>query len=117
MQQHVFTSTHPGAPAGMMWTPLHVTGTVDAPREDLTERLIGGAGKALLNAPAEVVGKVGEAVLSPVIGPDLSKKPGEVLKGATDTLTHPDEAVKKASEAAGKGIDLLKGLGSGILGR
>lgn len=116
-QQHVFTSTHPGAPAGMMWTPLHVTGTVDAPREDLTERLIGGAGKALLNAPAEVVGKVGEAVLSPVIGPDLSKKPGEVLKGATDTLTHPDEAVKKASEAAGKGIDLLKGLGSGLLGR
>ncbi|MES2598687.1 MAG: hypothetical protein V4662_25360 [Verrucomicrobiota bacterium] len=116
-QQHVFTSTNPTAPAGMLWTPLHISGTIDAPREDLTERLMGGAGKALLNAPAEVVGRAGEALLSPVVGEDLAKKPGEVLKGATKTLTSPGDAAKKASEAAEKGIDLLKGLGGGLLGK
>lgn len=102
-QQHVFTSTNPTAPAGMIWTPLRISGSVDSPREDLTERLIGGAGKALLNAPAEVVGKAGETLLKPVVGEDLAKKPGEVIKSAT--------------EAAEKGIDLLKGLGGGLLGK
>lgn len=116
-QQHVFTSTNPTAPAGMLWTPLHITGTLDAPREDLTERLMGGAGKALLNAPAEVVGKAGEVLLSPVLGGDLAKKPGDVLKGTTEVLTNPGDAVKKANDAAEKGIDLLKGLGGGLLGK
>lgn len=113
-QQHVFTSTNPTAPAGMLWTPLHITGTVDAPREDLTERLMGGAGKALLNAPAEVVGKAGEALLSPIVGQDMAKKPGEVLKDATKTLTNPGDAAKKASEEAEKGIEFLKGFVNGF---
>jgi hypothetical protein len=116
-QQHVFTSTNPTAPAGMIWTPLHVSGSVDAPREDLTERLIGGAGKALLNAPAEVIGKAGETLLKPVLGDDLAKKPGEVMKSATEVLTNPGDAAKKATEAAEKGIDLLKGFGGGLLGK
>ncbi len=101
----------------MLWTPLHITGTLNAPREDLTERLMGGAGKALLNAPAEVVGKAGEVLLSPVLGGDLAKKPGDVLKGTTEILTNPGDAVKKANDAAEKGIDLLKGLGGGLLGK
>lgn len=109
-QQHVFTSTNPSAPAGMIWTPLHISGSVDSPREDLTERLIGGAGKALLNAPAEIVGKAGETLLKPVLGDDLSKKPGEVMKSATEVLTNPGDAAKK-------GIDLLQGLGGGLLGK
>lgn len=116
-QQHVFTSTNPTAPAGMIWTPLHISGSVDAPREDLTERLIGGAGKALLNAPAEVVGKAGETLLKPVLGDDLAKKPGEVMKSATEVLTKPGDAAKKATEAAEKGLDLLKGFGGGLLGK
>jgi hypothetical protein len=109
-QQHVFTSTNPTAPAGMIWTPLHITGDVNSPREDLTERLIGGAGKALLNAPAEIVGKAGETLLKPVLGEDLAKKPGEVMKSATEVLTNPGDAAKK-------GIDLLQGLGGGLLGK
>jgi hypothetical protein len=109
-QQHVFTSTNPTAPAGMIWTPLHISGSVDAPREDLTERLIGGAGKVLLNAPAEIVGKAGETLLKPVLGEDLAKKPGEVMKSATEVLTNPGDAAKK-------GIDLLQGLGGGLLGK
>jgi hypothetical protein len=101
----------------MLWTPLRITGTIDRPEEDLTARLIGGAGKALLNAPAEAAGAVGETLLKPVLGEDLSKKPGEVLKGATEMITNPSDAVKKASDAAEKGLDLLKGVGGGLLGK
>lgn len=115
--QHVFTATHASAPAGMVWTPLRITGTVDAPQEDLTSRLMSGAGKAILNAPADVAGKAGEVLLTPLLGEDLSKKPGEVLKKATDAVTNPGDALKKAGDAAEKGIDLLKGLGGGLLGR
>ena len=106
-QKHVFTGTNPNGPSGMLWTPLHITGPIDSPREDLTDRLIGGAGKALLNAPVEVVTKGSELLLEPVLGKDGAKKPGEVLKGATDA----------AGKAAGTGIDLLKGIGGGLLGK
>lgn len=116
-RQHVFTSSRTGAAAGMLWTPLRITGTVDKPEEDLTARLLGGAGKALLNAPAEAAGAVGEVLLKPVVGEDLAKKPGEVLKGATEMITNPSDAVKKASDAAEKGLDLLKGVGGGLLGK
>lgn len=120
-QQHVFTATNPSGTPGLVWTPLHITGSIDAPREDLSERLIGGASKALLNAPAEVIGKTSEMLLSPVLGPDLGKKPGEVLKSATNILTKPGESAKKATElptqAVEKGIDLLKGIGGGLLGK
>jgi hypothetical protein len=120
-QTHVFTATNPSGTPGLVWTPLRITGSIDAPREDLSERLIGGAGKALLTTPAEVVGKTGEMLLKPVLGEDLSKKPGEVLKSATDILTKPGESAKKASElptqAVEKGLDLFKGVGSGLLGK
>lgn len=116
-RQHVFTSSHPGAAAGMLWTPLRITGAVDRPEEDLTARLLGGAGRALLNAPAEAAGAVGETLLKPVVGEDLAKKPGEVLKGATEMITNPSDTLKKASDAAEKGLDLLKGVGGGLLGR
>jgi hypothetical protein len=119
-QQHVFTATNSSGTPGMIWAPLHITGSIDAPREDLSERLIGGAGKALLNAPAEVVSKTSEMLLSPVLGSDLGKKPGEVLKSATDILTKPGEAARKGTElpskALEKGMDLLKGVGAGLLG-
>ncbi len=116
-EQHVFTANRPGAPAGMVWTPLRITGTVDAPEEDLSTRLISGAGKALLNAPADLAGKTGETLLKPLLGEDLAKKPGEVLKGATEAVTQPGEALKKAGDAAEKGLDLLKGIGGGLLGK
>ena len=82
---------------------VSITGTIDSPREDLTDRLIGGAGKALLNAPVEVLSKSSELLLNPLLGKDAAKKPSEALKGATD--------------AAEKGIDLLKGIGGGLLGK
>lgn len=120
-QAHVFTSPNPSGQPGLVWTPLRITGTLSAPREDLTERLIGGAGKALLNAPAEVLTQAADTVLKPVLGSDLAKKPAEALKTATETLTKPAEAIKKIQDAPTKavetGIDLLKGVGGGLFGK
>jgi hypothetical protein len=64
---------------------------------------------------------VGETLLKPVLGDDLAKKPTEVLKAATETLTKPGEAAKKIQEVPSKavetGIDLLKGVGGGLFGK
>lgn len=106
-QQHVFTLSNPGAPAGMFWTNLKITGTIDAPREDLSDRIVDGAGKALLGAPGEIVNKGSELLLSPILGKDAAKQPGEVIKSATDTL----------GKGVESGVKLLEGISGGLLGK
>ena len=44
---------------GLLWTPLHITGTLDNPEEDLTDRLIDAAGMRMF----EIVPQTGEKVL------------------------------------------------------
>ena len=44
---------------GLLWTPLHVTGTLDDPKEDLTGRLIDAAGMRMF----DVIPETGERVL------------------------------------------------------
>ncbi|HAL71640.1 MAG TPA: hypothetical protein DCP71_07690, partial [Verrucomicrobiales bacterium] len=106
-QQHVFTATHPTGPAGMLWTPLRITGTMQAPREDLSARLAAGAGKALLDAPGQVVNQGSQLLLTPVLGKEAGALPNEVIRGATD-------ATGKAVET---GVKLLEGIGGGLLGK
>jgi thiol-disulfide isomerase/thioredoxin len=102
-QQHVFTTVHPQGPPGLLWTPLNISGTLQAPREDLSVRLLSGAGQALLGAPGEVAGKSSELLLKPLLGEEAAKKPGELLDGATRSATE-------------TGVKLLEGLGKGLLG-
>lgn len=104
-QKHVFTLPNPNGPAGMVWTTLRITGTLAAPREDLSARILEGAGRAVLDAPGEVAAKAGEMLLTPVLGKDAAAQPGEVIKSAT-------EAGGKAVET---GVRLLEGLGGGLL--
>lgn len=107
-QRHVFTSTHPTGPAGMLWTPLRITGTAQAPREDLSTRLAAAAGKAILDAPGDIVGRGSELLLAPVVGKDAASIPGTVIKGATDTTG-------KAVETGVKtGIKILEGISGGL---
>jgi hypothetical protein len=61
----------PGA-HGMLWAPLRLTGTLDKPKEDLTDRLIAAAGLRML----ETLPESGEKVLKftrTVLGDDSSK--------------------------------------------
>lgn len=46
-------------PSGLLWTPLRITGTLDDPREDLSERLIAAAGVRMF----EIIPETGERVL------------------------------------------------------
>ncbi len=56
-QARVFTETNPQGPPGFVWTPVRITGTLDAIREDLTDRLLVAMGKAALEAPLDLAGK------------------------------------------------------------
>ncbi len=79
----VFVDTNPGGPPGLQWARVHVVGTLDAPQEDLSSRLIGAAGMSLLlDTPGTVVGKGAETLLKPVLGEDAAKLPGKIINGA-----------------------------------
>ncbi|MDB6003322.1 MAG: hypothetical protein JWR15_309 [Prosthecobacter sp.] len=83
----VFVETNPGAPPGLLWTRVHIVGTLDAPQEDLSNRLIGAAGMSLLlDTPGTVVSQGAETLLKPVLGDDLSKMPGKVIEGASSVI-------------------------------
>ncbi len=68
-QERVFTETR----GGYVWTPMRLHGPVDAPGEDLSQRLVAAAGGAVVEKVGETVNKVIET------GKD-------VIKGAFDRL-------------------------------
>ena len=47
------------ASAGLVWAPLRVTGTLDDPKEDLTDRLMAAAGMRMF----DVIPETGEKVI------------------------------------------------------
>lgn len=103
--EHVFTETAPEGPPGLRWTRLHLTGTRQAPREDLSQRLVEGAGKAALDLPAEVAAQGGALLLEPLLGKPAAQ-PEALLKNATDT----------GGKALESGARLIESLG-GLLGK
>jgi hypothetical protein len=103
--EHVFTETAPEAPPGLRWTRVHLTGTRQAPREDLSQRLVEGAGKAALDLPAEVAAQGGALLLEPLLGKPAAQ-PDMLLKNATDT----------GGKALESGTRLIESLG-GLLGK
>ena len=83
----VFVEKNPGGPPGLQWTRVHVVGTLDAPQEDLSNRLMGAAGMSLLfDTPGALVGKGAETLLKPVLGEDVAKMPGKVLEGTSSLI-------------------------------
>lgn len=103
--EHVFTETAPEGPPGLRWTRLHLTGTRQAPREDLSQRLVEGAGKAAIDLPAEVAAQGGALLLEPLLGKPAAQ-PEALLKNATDT----------GGKALESGARLIESLG-GLLGK
>ncbi|WP_395743702.1 hypothetical protein [Prosthecobacter sp.] len=83
----VFVENNPAAPPGLQWTRVHVVGTLDAPQEDLSSRLIGAAGMSLLlDTPGAVVNQGAETLLKPVLGDEAAKVPGKIINGASGIL-------------------------------
>lgn len=99
-REHVFTEAAPDGPPGLRWTRVHVTGTRQAPREDLSQRLVEGAGKAALALPAEVAAQGGTLLLEPVLGQEAAQ-PDALLKNATDATGNALESGARLIESLG----------------
>ncbi len=75
--------THVFAPGekGLLWTPLRVTGTLDDPKEDLSDRLVAAAGARMF----DVIPETGERVIKftrSVIG----DSPGKAVDGGVKAI-------------------------------
>lgn len=108
-QSHVFTESRADAP-GYVWTTVRIHGPISAPREDLSNRLLAAAGKALLLDTPIGVAEKGVEVLGKAAG-GVGGVGGEAAKGVIETGT---DVLKGTGKAAGKavetGVDLLKGV-------
>ncbi|MDB4356610.1 AsmA-like C-terminal region-containing protein [bacterium] len=87
---------------GLLWAPMRVSGTLDAPKEDLSDRLIEAAGLRMF----EMIPATGEWVLkntNKVVGEstkDLLAKNGVILGVADALLQKGTGAVKDAADQA-----------------
>lgn len=86
---------------GLRWAPLRVTGTLDHPEEDLTERLIAAAGARMFDRIPETGEKVIRFTRSLLADPTSSK-----------TIEKGTEILEKTGAAVGE----VRGLLEGILG-
>jgi len=91
-ETHVFQAGE----RGLLWTPLRITGTLDKPKEDLSDRLIDAAGARMF----EMIPETGERAL----------KFTRSIFGET-----PSDAVNKGLDTLGKGVEIIDGT-TGIIG-
>jgi hypothetical protein len=104
-QGHVFTDRRDDAP-GYVWTTVHISGPAEAPREDLTNRVLVAMGLAPLD-----VAEKGVEILSGLAG----GTGGTGTKGTTEAAKGVIDAGKNvingtAGEAVKTGVDILKGV-------
>ena len=92
---------------GLLWTDVHLTGTIDDPKEDLTARLVEAAGLRMF----EVLPETGQQVLKftrEVIGEDLQghlEKGGDVIEQGRDVIREAEGVVREV----GGIFDVLRG--------
>lgn len=85
---------------GLLWTPLRITGTMDDPKEDLTDRLIAAAGLRMF----DVIPETGEKVI-------------RFTKSVVENA--PEKVIDQGGKIIEKGADIVEGVGGvldGILG-
>lgn len=104
-QSHVFTERRADAP-GYVWTTVRIHGPVGAPREDLSNRLLAAAGKALLLDTPLGVAEMGVEALGKTggVGTGVAK---EVIGTGVDAIKGTGGAAGKAVET---GVDIIKGV-------
>jgi hypothetical protein len=85
-ERRVFTEER----GGFLWTPVQLGGTTDAPREDLTSRLVAAAGEAVLkDLPSEVLEELTRRLPIPEGGdaPSATEQLLEQAKPLLDLIT------------------------------
>lgn len=107
-QNRIFTGSNAQAPSGFHWTQVRVGGTKQAPQEDLSARLLGGAGMALVfDTPGKILDQGAQTLLKPVLGEDASKLPGQIIQGAGGVL---ENGVKTGAELLNKVVPVFPGV-------
>jgi hypothetical protein len=101
-QGHVFTDRRNDAP-GYVWTTVHISGPVEAPREDLTNRVLVAMGLAPLD-----LAEKGVEILSGMAGGTGATGNSGAAKGVIDAGK--DVINGAAGKAVETGVDLLKGV-------
>jgi hypothetical protein len=98
-------STIPGAETdvflagerGLLWTPLRITGTLDDPKEDLTDRLVAAAGARMF----DVIPETGEKVIRfsrTILGDD----PAKALKKGEKIIKEGEKTVREVKGILGE---------------
>ncbi|MCB1278068.1 hypothetical protein [Prosthecobacter sp.] len=105
-ERRVFVETNPAGPPGLQWARVHVAGTLDAPKEDLSSRLVGAVGMSLLFDTPQEVGLGAEKLLKPVVGDEAAKVPGKVIDGASGVI---ESGVKTGAGMINKVLPIFPG--------
>ena len=91
---------------GLLWAPLRITGTLDKPKEDLTERMIAAAGQRLF----ELVPETGKMALK-FAHDSAVQLPSKATNAASKILDgDPEGALEEGTDIIEKGVDGIFGL-------
>lgn len=105
---------------GLLWAPMHLSGTLDDPKEDLSERLMAAAGARMFDIiPAtglkvlkytqDVVGETGIGTVEKAV--DATKtvveKTTDVVGGVADTVKTGTDAVKEVGSVVEGVLDIF----------
>jgi len=74
---------------GLLWTTVRVSGTLDEPKEDLSDRLLSAAGRRMFEKATETGGavlKFGADTVEGVLDGDGASLPDKIISKGTDTL-------------------------------
>ena len=99
-ETHVFK---PG-PHGLLWAPLRITGTIDNPKEDLTDRLIEAAGLRMF----EKLPETGEQVLK-FTRNALGETPSHVVEKGRVIIDQGGKVIEEGGKIIEEGEKVIKG--------
>ncbi|MDG1358636.1 MAG: hypothetical protein P8P36_10620 [Akkermansiaceae bacterium] len=85
---------------GLRWAPLRITGTVEQPKEDLSERMIAAAGERII----ELIPETGEKTLE-LLGEKASDLPKAAVDIGSELIERGDDALERGTDALREGVD------------
>ena len=93
---------------GLLWSDLHITGTVDAPKEDLSDRMIAAAGERMF----ELVPETGKMALK-FAHETATQLPAKAIETGVDVIREGSGVIREGEEVIQDGVrgvfDLLPG--------
>ncbi len=85
---------------GLRWAPLRLTGTIEQPKEDLSDRIIAAAGERII----ELIPETGGKTLG-LLGEKTSNLPKAAVDIGSDLIDRGDDALERGTDALREGVD------------